>query len=304
VLSTEVVSTGQDTGVVDSPSALGPPLKLARLEQGEKEVWTSEAAQGGAGKVAVTAEEVPATPSLQQQALADLQVATGPRSRAIPYTRRASNTSTPASASRKSARNQGQAGTSALIKAQRMTAERNLEDKCKEKGTFAEPISLLPDYHLASVILDSGMVFRPKDGEPVAALSVVRAKELVQASLAATALRLAREAAARAAAVLADGSGETPAARELRSSPAGIGGSALAADTGPAQRLLVDEGEELGETHGRGLQPGSVGETHSVEAGGLTEEAEPAKPRRRRGRKSTLTVRKGSHKRKGVQCGS
>jgi hypothetical protein len=110
VLSTEVVSTGQDTGVVDSPSALGPPLKLARLEQGEKEVWTSEAAHGGAGKVATTVEKAPATPSLQQQALVDLQVATGPCSRAIPYTRRASNTSTPASASRKSARNQGQLG--------------------------------------------------------------------------------------------------------------------------------------------------------------------------------------------------
>jgi hypothetical protein len=92
-----------------------------------------------------------------------------------------------------------------LVKAQRLAAERNLEDKCKEKGTFSEPISLLPDSHLASVILDSGMVFRPKDGETAAALSVVRAKELVQASLAATALRLAREAAAKAAAQRAGG---------------------------------------------------------------------------------------------------
>jgi hypothetical protein len=188
-----------------------------------------------------------------------------------------------------------------LIKAQRLTAERNLEDKCKEKGTFSEPISFLPDSHLASVILDSGMVFRPKDGEPAAALSLVKAKELVQASLAATALRLAREAAARAATMPADGSGETSAARELRSTPAGTEGSSLAVDTGSAQRSLDDAGEALGASHGRGSQPGTEAVDPSVDAGGQTDEAIPPKPKRRRGQKSTLTVRKGSHKRKGVQ---
>jgi hypothetical protein len=61
-----------------------------------------------------------------------------------------------------------------------------------------------------------------------------------------------------------------------------------------------------GDTHefedhqGRGVCPGAA----SVVAGALLGEAQeadkgsPAKPRRRKGRKSSLTVRKGSHKRK------
>jgi hypothetical protein len=84
MISAEVASVVLDPGSVDSPSAQGPLLKQAQLELGEKEVRAVEEALGGAGKVALGTQRDTTTPSLQQQAVADLLLAQGLRSRAIP----------------------------------------------------------------------------------------------------------------------------------------------------------------------------------------------------------------------------
>jgi hypothetical protein len=130
------------------------------------------------------------------------------RSKAI-YSKRA--TSTPAV--RKSSRTQGAAaGTSALLRAQRLTAKKNLEGKAgidtvKDKGNDFAILDLLPDEHLSSVVRDSCLVFSPKLGCPGEALSIIRAKEKVQAALAETSRSLDREAKAAAAAKVAAAAG-------------------------------------------------------------------------------------------------
>jgi hypothetical protein len=106
----------------------------------------------------------------------------------------------PASGSRvrKSSRLQGStSATTSLERAKRLAAERNLDT---DKGT--EDFSVLDlhsDSHLSSVIADSCVVFVPSAGSPVEALSMIRAKEKVQAALAQAALRKEAEAAARSA---------------------------------------------------------------------------------------------------------
>jgi hypothetical protein len=95
-----------------------------------------------------------------------------------------------ASAVRKSSRTQGAAaGTSALLRAQRLTAEKNLEGKAgntvtKNKGNDFVILDLLSDAHLTSVVRDSCMVFSPRVGNSGEAFSIIRAKERVQATLA------------------------------------------------------------------------------------------------------------------------
>jgi hypothetical protein len=141
------------------------------------------------------------------------------------------------SRARKSSRLTGGASsTSAMEKAKRRTAERNLDSDAGRPDSFSV-LDLLPDSRLSSVIADSCIVFVPSAGSPGEALSLIRAKEKVQAALAEVALHkeqeaalhVAREAAAAAmpaaseagtsAAAAAAGSGGEASAPEVRATP-------------------------------------------------------------------------------------
>ncbi|KAK1698174.1 hypothetical protein QYE76_014871 [Lolium multiflorum] len=186
---------------VDSPVPLGPPAKVARRDvcpgSTEKEMamlGVIEAVDGGGeGQVVVK--------DLVREACAATPVARGPRSAAIPYARRTATK--PAAAVRKSSRHgKGAVASTMLEKAQQLVADKNLEtvinnNKDVDKGTDFAILDILPDSHLSSVVKDSCIVFSPSMGCPGEALSVVRAKEKVQAALAATARRLRLEAEAR-----------------------------------------------------------------------------------------------------------
>jgi hypothetical protein len=186
--------------VDDSQQAEGPPAKVARRSAGESEVETVEESEGEELEV----QGAVAVGDLRSEVAVATPLAQGLRSKAIYYKRAQT---TPATAVRKSARNAAVApGTSALARAQQLTAEKNLEGKSattttssgKEKGNDFAVLDIFPDSHLSSVVSDSCMLFIPSAGEPGEALSIIRAKEKVQAAIAETARRLAREAEAAA----------------------------------------------------------------------------------------------------------
>jgi hypothetical protein len=88
-------------------------------------------------------------------------------------------------------------------------------------------LDLLPDSHLTSVVKDSCIVFSPSEGCPGEALSIIRAKEQVHATLAATARRLRLEGEARKTAGVS-------ASREA--------GEPRRADSGPREGANTSEG--------------------------------------------------------------
>jgi hypothetical protein len=303
--SVSTVSDPLPSWSVDSPSSQGPPAKLARLElvsepqpkgkelvgeaQGmevEGELVMSDVETGGGQRL-----QGPVLQDLQKEAQVGTPMARGPRSMAIPYVRKA----TPATTSvvRKSARNTGGASAvSILERAQLLTADKNLENakenaKVAEKGTDFSVLDLFPDSHLSSVVKESCVIFSPTVGSPGEALSIIRAKEKVQAALAATARRLKLEAEARKAA----GASASPMPREGLGNPdecATVPGGELTRTeekTGP-----VPSGEEgdMAERDGR------------EDAAGIADNSRRKAPKKRR-KKSSLTVRKGASKRKGHQ---
>jgi hypothetical protein len=81
---------------------------------------------------------------------------------------------------RKSSRYKGSAANKpAMERAKERAAERNLE-----KGNDFTVLDTYSDDHLTSVAADCCVVFTPSAGTPVEALSLIRAKERVQAALA------------------------------------------------------------------------------------------------------------------------
>jgi hypothetical protein len=177
---------------------------------------------------------------------------------------------------RKSSRLRGSAAsTPSLEKAKRLAAERNLDSMT---GTDFSVLDVLPDSHLSSVLSDSCIVFTPSAGSPVEALSILRAREKVQAALAAAALRKDMELAASAA-------------REAASSAQGEEGTSAPdtcfADVPTVREMGVDQ--ELG---------GGSAAAGEAACGAPPSDACP--PKRGRGRprgstakKAALAVRKG-----------
>jgi hypothetical protein len=142
------------------------------------------------------------------------------------------------------------------------------------------------------VVKDSCIVFSPTLGNPGEALTIVRAKERVQAALAATARRLRLETEARkmAESSLAVEEQERQGALEGQDPDPGTGlplgerGAGYDASEG-------EEGDRVRGTHSTARVEPGLGE-----AKGCTTQA----PKRRR-KKSSLTVRKGSSKRRGTK---
>jgi hypothetical protein len=175
------------------------------------------------------------------------------------------------------------------MKAQKRTADKNRETTGnKEKGTDFNPLDLLSDNHISKVVKDSCVVFCPSGGTPGEAISLLRAKERVQAALAATARRLELEELAKKA-----------AESGLPDEVAGAVGNCSPED--PRQEVEVRDPPELVATGGEpAARLGAVVEGSDLLEPGLHGSGSaPARKVTRRRRKSTLTVRKGRGKRIG-----
>jgi hypothetical protein len=136
---------------------------------------------------------------LRQEATAAVSMVRGKRTKVVTTETILAIKDKPSGArARKSSRLKGPAASaSSMDKAKKMAAERNL-DTAAGKEDFSV-LDLYPDARLSSVIMDSCVVFVPSAGSPSEALSVLRAKEQVQAALAEVANRLEKEKEARAA---------------------------------------------------------------------------------------------------------
>jgi hypothetical protein len=278
--------------VDDSQQAEGPPTKIAKLTPANN--------LGGMADVEVVDasedEELPQPKDdgVHKNLLKELPEATplaqARRSKAV-YTKRA--TSATPSAVRKSARSQGAtAGTSALLRAHRLTAEKNLEGKAStnissDKGNDFAILDLLSDAHLSSVVRDSCLVFSPTTADPGEALSIIRAKEKVQAALAETARRLELEAKAAAAAkaALVAVAGEAP-----RVEPAHTPGVEQPDDLAATPAALGSPGAVV---------PASVGSTGAPSAGAVAAPVPTrSRPRRSCAKAPALTVSKRQYKKR------
>jgi hypothetical protein len=271
--------------VADSPVPGGPPTKVMRLGsplRGQDEEQT------GGEETQSEGEEVAPQKDLLKEALADVQLVQGRRSKAIPYTRRKKDVTI--TAVRKSGRTRGaDVGTPALEKAQRLTAEKNLEKnldkaKGKAKGNPFSVLDVISDPMLSTVAEDSCLLFHPKAGSPAEALSLIRAKEEAQAALAATSRRLELEEEARRRA-------------EPREAPS----SAVAQEAGTSASPNRQGLQAPGEGPGSGEPTGEGGSAERAQA----EAATPSRGRPRRKCAKTgrplLNVRKGQNKRKGTK---
>ncbi|KAK1647833.1 hypothetical protein QYE76_065638 [Lolium multiflorum] len=288
LVSTETDSQVTDplsSWVAESPSMGAPPTKITRMSspvrelEADKDDWvvTDSEEEGDGEREVVVA---PAThKNLLMEAMGDVPLAQGRRSKAIPYTRKNKEV---VAAVRKSGRHGGaDAGTPALEKAQRLAAEKNLEivkGKDKAKGMDFTVLDVLPDSHLSSVVRDSCLIFHPKAGAPREAQSLVRAKEAVQAALAETRHRLEAEELARREASGAVVAGATTSVDAGTSAP----------NPTPSEAPGVASGEEdLGGSVEAATRPVPIGPK--------------GRPRRSCVKvvRPMLTVRKGQTKRKG-----
>jgi hypothetical protein len=277
----------------DSPEPLGPPTKVARREAAsggtreQLEVVDVAVAEGGAG-----AEQV-AVQDLLREAREVTPVARGPRSAAIPYARR--TVSKPTTAVRKSSRHGKGVGASTMMeKAQLLAAGKNLESvttKDVDKGTDFAILDILPDSHLSSVVKDSCIVFSPSLGSPGEALTIVRAKERVQAALAATARRLRLESEARKMAdssLVAEDLERQGALEDPMPDPGA--GTSLGERVAEEDSSADEDGDRVRGRHS----------TARVEPELGAAKGRPTQAPKRRRKKSALTVRKGSSKRRGT----
>jgi hypothetical protein len=266
--------------------------ELAVVEQGqvaEVEMVLSETELGGVQRL-----QEPRLHDLQREVQVGTPLVRGPRSMAIPYARK--STPTPASAVRKSARHSnGASAVSVLEKAKLLAADKNLENaKTVEKGTNFSVLDLLPDSHLTSVVKDSCVIFSPSVGSPGEALSIIRAKEQVQAALAATSRRLKLEAEAKKAA-------EAAAALSPPVGLGNLGESGCVPGREPThsreESPLAPSEEDACPAEREGRELPLVVVPAGEEGAGTTPNTRRTVAKRRR-KKSSLTVRKGASKRR------
>jgi hypothetical protein len=176
---------------------------------------------------------------------------------------------------RKSSRLRGPAAsTTSLEKAKWLTAEWNL-DSLAGTNDFSI-LDSLPDSHLSSVLSDSCIVFTPSAGSPVEALSILRAKEKVQAALAEAAVRKDLEAAARAA-------------REVMLSPSTTQEEAGASSSAAA----VLANREMAGEPSADVDAGVAGEAACGSSPARSSPPKHGHPRGTRVMRSALAVRKG-----------
>jgi hypothetical protein len=252
--TSELIQSTQ--GLSGEDLALDARLELSVVEADGAQVSTETGSQlteqaswlldplGEEGEMVETREgtEVKGAPAdLQQEMSASISLAKGKRTKIVVVP----EDKLPV---RKSGRNKGaEANTPSMAKAQRLTAEKNLD-----RGNDFAILDLHSDTHLSSVVQDSCIVFVPSAGTPSEALSLIRAKEAVQAALAGTRFRLDREAATKAA-----GEAAAVAAAQIDSSAPSEG------PAGPSGGAAVTGGESLA-----AAGPDAVVDTAAHEPGG------------------------------------
>jgi hypothetical protein len=261
---------------------LDSPLKLAHagLEGG---LAASKALPILEGEGELGEEEMEAPPvveDLRSAATAVAPMAQGKRTKTV-ATMAPTKTikkKAPASAIRKSSRHGGAAAASAMEKAQKLAAERNLDPATA--GTDPDDFSILDarsDQQIGAVLADSCILFVPSAGTPMEAISLLRAKEEAQAALARVAARQAKELAAREAQVDVDG---VRAAAGEAAAPDAVDGPVQDGDRCPSTPIArsADCASEGSDAEAR----------EAIRSG--------TRPARKRGRRSTLTMRKGRGK--------
>jgi hypothetical protein len=127
-----------------------------------------------------TKSSMPVAPLIETMSPSSKISSSGPTSSKLP--------STPSSSVRCSARTQGNKSESILQKAVRVTTEKNAPGMSSFPSIVTSEYVLLSsrsDAHLLAVAVDVGMAINPSVGSPGDMLSLVHAKEIVQALLAA-----------------------------------------------------------------------------------------------------------------------
>jgi hypothetical protein len=283
--------------LLDSPTkgALGSPSLLSAGEATEASVLTDDL---GDKEDATMDQELQANygktgDTLHREATASLSMAKGKRTKVVVV-----GVDNGRAGARKSGRFKGAAaGASTLERAQRLTAERNLETPSNAgKSDVFSVLDVLPDVHLSSVIKDSCVVFTPGAGSPREALSLLRAEEEARAAIAAKALQIQRQAeelAAREAAELA--------AREAAAPIVDIGAAHPVVETAGDAVLPLEPACSSGRASSVPV-PDGMGQNQAGQreaSPGLVPPATRGRPRC--AKSSSLSVRKGSTKRKTVK---
>ncbi|KAK1683243.1 hypothetical protein QYE76_044091 [Lolium multiflorum] len=262
------------SGCLEDGRAASKDLPMVEVEMGDEEAGEASLDQGRPQPVE----------DLRSAATAVAPLAQGKRTRTEVHMApiKTIKKKVPAGTVRKSTRHSGAASTSAMEKAQKLAAERNLDPALAGTDPDPDDFSILDaryDSQLGVVITDSCILFVPSAGTPVEAISLLRAKEEAQAALSRVAASQVKECAAR----------EPREATVVARTAAGE-----AASPGPRGGQPARDGRGSPQAEGRpGEQPVSGSEAEAgdgpIRTGG--------RPSRKKGRRSMLTMHKGRGRR-------
>ncbi|KAM0896076.1 hypothetical protein ACQ4PT_023407 [Festuca glaucescens] len=209
--------------VLDTPMDASLPGLEESLASGETishvsdpvDAWLLDSPTGlVSDTVAPGAELLPTELDLRGEVITAISLSQGKRTKVVtvPASPRTTKKTTAAGAVRKSSRNQGPAANLLVLeKAKLLTKAKNLDPPSSGPGT--NPFAALPslsDSHISSIIADSCIVFVPSAGSREEAISLLRAKEQVQAALAEATAEKARQASVLAAREAVEDTSNTP----------------------------------------------------------------------------------------------
>ncbi|KAM0907847.1 hypothetical protein ACQ4PT_015831 [Festuca glaucescens] len=209
--------------VLDTPMDASLPGLEESLASGETishvsdpvDAWLLDSPTGlVSDTVAPGAELLPTELDLRGEVIAAISLSQGKRTKVVtvPASPRTTKKTTAVGAVRKSSRNQGPAANLPVLeKAKMLTKAKNLDPP--SSGLGINPFAALPslsDSHISSVIVDSCIVFVPSAGSREEAISLLRAKEQVQAALAEAAAEKARQASVLVAREAVEDTSNTP----------------------------------------------------------------------------------------------
>ncbi|KAK1696377.1 hypothetical protein QYE76_013074 [Lolium multiflorum] len=177
------------------------------------DAWLLDSPTGQAPGDALGSKAPISEPDLRGEVIAAISLSQGKRTKVVEVqaSPRTTKKTTAASAVRKSSRNQGPAANLPVMeKAKMLTKAKNLDPPSSGPGNPFAALPSLSDTHISSVITDSCIVFVPSAGPREEAISLLRAKEQVQAALAEAAADKARHAAELAAREAVENSADPP----------------------------------------------------------------------------------------------
>jgi hypothetical protein len=204
----EVMAMGTGLG-------MAAPMEVAQgehLAAGETAVATPVRPMGGDG--VPRSSPLPAVRLPKVGEVVPVVAAEGEKSKtAATYSRAPKKTDKALSVRKSSRHSKVSVNLSALEKAKRLTADKNLDSGTHQSTS----LDSLPDARLSNVLVDSCIIFNPSRGSPCEILDLVRAREHAQAAIAAAAFKKEKEeqlAAAREADLQAEVPAEGPPVSE------------------------------------------------------------------------------------------